>query len=90
MVDIIGVIDRVAFQTNILALNASVEVARAGKHGRGFAVVAGEGRKLAQDCTSAAKQIKTLIDTNAENVHAGEAMVDRASRHVDDIVEQSR
>lgn len=90
MVDIIGVIDRVSFQTNLLALNASVEAARAGEHGRGFAVVAGEVRKLAQDCASAAKQIKRLIDTNNENVHAGEDMVDRASHHVDDIVEQSR
>ncbi|KAG1077394.1 hypothetical protein G6F40_017094 [Rhizopus arrhizus] len=73
IVDIIGVIDGIAFQTNILALNAAVEAARAGAHGRGFAVVATEIRELSQRSASAAKEIKQLIDESVANVGAGTA-----------------
>ncbi|MBQ0929487.1 cache domain-containing protein [Ideonella sp. 4Y16] len=84
--DIIGVIDGIAFQTNILALNAAVEAARAGEQGRGFAVVAGEVRSLAQRSASAAKEIKTLIGTSVEKVESGARLVGDAGRTMDEIV----
>jgi methyl-accepting chemotaxis protein len=86
IVDIIGVIDGIAFQTNILALNAAVEAARAGEQGRGFAVVAGEVRSLAHRAASAAKEIKVLIDDSVQKVGAGTALVGQAGGTMDDIV----
>ncbi len=90
IVDIIGVIDGIAFQTNILALNAAVEAARAGEQGRGFAVVAGEVRTLAQRSAEAAKEIKTLIGTSADRVEAGSRQVAEAGQAMHGIVEQVR
>ncbi|MBT2337262.1 MCP four helix bundle domain-containing protein [Variovorax paradoxus] len=86
IVDIIGVIDGIAFQTNILALNAAVEAARAGEQGRGFAVVASEVRSLAQRSGAAAKEIKGLIDDSVGKVDAGSALVGEAGRTMQEIV----
>jgi len=84
--DIIGVIDGIAFQTNILALNAAVEAARAGEQGRGFAVVASEVRSLAQRSAEAAKEIKTLIGRSVEQVEQGTVLVDQAGKTMGEIV----
>ncbi|BES83019.1 methyl-accepting chemotaxis protein [Pectobacterium araliae] len=92
MAEIIGVIDGIAFQTNILALNAAVEAARAGEQGRGFAVVAGEVRSLAQRSATAAREIKDLIDDSVSKIHEGMDLVDTAEEtmggltsHVKDV-----
>jgi len=88
--EIIGVIDGIAFQTNILALNAAVEAARAGEQGRGFAVVAGEVRSLAHRSAEAAKQIKGLITDSVTRVESGCRQVDGAGRTMDEVVGQVR
>jgi methyl-accepting chemotaxis protein len=86
IVEIISVIDSIAFQTNILALNAAVEAARAGEQGRGFAVVASEVRNLAQRSASAAKDIKGLIDDSVQKVERGSELVDKAGQTMSEIV----
>ena len=88
--DIIGVIDGIAFQTNILALNAAVEAARAGEQGRGFAVVASEVRSLAQRSANAAREIKGLITDSVEKVEMGTSQVNQAGQTIDDVVQQVR
>jgi methyl-accepting chemotaxis protein-1 (serine sensor receptor) len=88
--DIIGVIDGIAFQTNILALNAAVEAARAGEKGRGFAVVASEVRSLAGRSADAAKEIKALIGASVDRVEAGSALVDRAGATMAEVVDSIR
>lgn len=85
--DIIGIIDGIAFQTNILALNAAVEAARAGEHGRGFAVVASEVRNLAQRSAAAAREIKGLIDESVARVEVGKAQAERAGAQMREIVD---
>ena len=90
IVDIIGVIDGIAFQTNILALNAAVEAARAGEQGRGFAVVASEVRNLAQRSAAAAKEIKTLIGDSVEKVERGSKLVGQAGVTMDEVVASVR
>jgi methyl-accepting chemotaxis protein len=88
--EIIGVIDGIAFQTNILALNAAVEAARAGEQGRGFAVVAGEVRSLAQRSSEAAREIRELITASVEQVEQGSTLVDRAGTTMQEIVTSIR
>ena len=90
IVDIIGVIDGIAFQTNILALNAAVEAARAGEQGRGFAVVASEVRSLAQRSAAAAKEIKVLIDDSVSKVQQGSQQVGEAGKTMEEIVSSVR
>jgi aerotaxis receptor len=86
--DIVGVIDGIAFQTNILALNAAVEAARAGEQGRGFAVVAGEVRSLSQRSAAAAREIKSLIGASVDQVDAGARLVGAAGKTIERVVSQ--
>jgi methyl-accepting chemotaxis protein len=86
IVDVIGVIDSIAFQTNILALNAAVEAARAGEQGRGFAVVASEVRNLAQRCATAAREVKALIQTSVGKINDGSVLVDQSGKTMEELV----
>jgi methyl-accepting chemotaxis protein len=90
IVDIIGVIDSIAFQTNILALNAAVEAARAGEQGRGFAVVASEVRSLAQRSAAAAQEIKALIGDSVDKVREGSTLVEQAGATMQEVVASVR
>ena len=87
VVDIIGLIEGIAFQTNILALNAAVEAARAGEQGRGFAVVASEVRSLAQRSSSAAKEIKELISTSVQKIQDGSSLVETAGKTMTEVTQ---
>jgi aerotaxis receptor len=88
MTEMIGVIDGIAFQTNILALNASVEAARAGEHGRGFAVVASEVRTLASRSADAAQEIRKMIDSTTQEVSGGRSAVEQAESAIENVVRQ--
>jgi methyl-accepting chemotaxis protein len=88
VVDVVSVIDEIAFRTNLLALNAAVEAAHAGDHGRGFAVVASEVRALSQRCTESAREIKQLIEASNEAVKQGTAMVASAGQIIEDVVDR--
>jgi methyl-accepting chemotaxis protein len=88
--EIVGLIDSIAFQTNILALNAAVEAARAGEQGRGFGVVASEVRSLSQRCAGAATEIKALIGSSVDQVEDGTKRVDEAGRSIEVLVEDVR